>query len=525
MKTFFKTSVIFLILLAVVSCAGKQAGNILPRSTPEAEGVSSQAILTFLDSAAANTAIEFHSFMFIRHGKVIAEGWWNPFAPELEHTLYSVSKSFTSTAVGFAINENKLSLDDKLISFFPEYLPDTVSENLSNVKIRDLLSMSVGQRRESSSAETEWIKTFLETPVESEPGTTFRYSSMASYMLSAIVQKVTGEKVIDYLTPRLFIPLGIDYADWETSPEDINTGGWGLRLKIEDAAKFGLLYLQEGKWNGKQILPTNWVKEATSAKIYQNPNLTEAQRNSASDSMQGYCYQFWRVRNNSYMAMGAFGQFIIVMPDKDVVIILTAESNNMWGGLEMVWNYLYPGIMDEPLPADENKTAELNSRLASLSLPVPEKNSNEAISSLISGKTIALAENQSQIQSMSLQFNGDLCLLNMKTDTDEHALTFAAGSWQFGETNLRGPNLFASSANSQTGLPPFKIAGAYTWNGDQLELTLRYIDCVHTQKYVFRFDDNNKVLVDIISGNLPSFMQPSPDMRRLFTATIEGTIQ
>ena len=524
MKTFFKITVVYLLLLTIVSCTEKQAGNLLPRSTPEAEGVSSQAILTFLDSAAVNAETEFHSFMFIRHGKVIAEGWWNPFAPELKHTLYSTSKSFTSTVIGLAISENKLSLDDKLISFFPEYLPDTISENLSNVKIRDMLSMSVGQRRESSSTGAEWIRTFLETPVESEPGTTFRYSSMASYMLSAIVQKVTGEKVIDYLTPRLFTPLGIDYADWETSPEGINTGGWGLRLKTEDAAKLGLLYLQEGKWNGKQILPASWVKDATSVKIYQNPNLTEEQRKSASDSMQGYCYQFWRIRNNSYTALGAFGQFIIVMPEKDAVIVLTSESNNMWGGLDMVWKYLYPGINDKPLPADENKSDELKNRLASLSLPVPEKNSNEAISSLISGKTIAFAENQDQIQSMSLQFNDDLCLLNMKIDATEYALTFAAGNWQFGETKLHGPNLFASSANSQTGLPPFKIAGAYTWNGDQLELNLRYIDCVHSQKYVFRFGDNNKVLVDIISGNLPSFMQPSPDMRRLFTATIEGTI-
>ena len=218
MKIFLKITAVSILLLAIVSCTEKQAGNSLLRSTPEAEGVSSQAILTFLDAAAANTDTEFHSFMFIRHGKVIAEGWWNPFAPELKHTLYSTSKSFTSTAIGLAIGENKLSLDDKLISFFPEYLPDTVSENLSNVKIRDMLSMSVGQRRESSSSEAGWVKAFLETPVEYEPGSIYRYSSLASYMLSAIVQKVTGEKVIDYLTPRLFAPLGIEGADWETSP-------------------------------------------------------------------------------------------------------------------------------------------------------------------------------------------------------------------------------------------------------------------------------------------------------------------
>ena len=516
MKIFLKMTVVSLLLLITVSCTEKQAGNSLPRSTPEAEGVSSQAILTFLDAAAANTDTEFQSFMFIRHGKVIAEGWWDPFAPELKHTLYSTSKSFTSTAIGLAISENKISLDDKLISFFPEQLPDTISENLSNVKIRDMLSMSVGQRRESPATGTEWVKDFLSVPVEYEPGTTYRYSSLASYMLSAIVQKVTGEKVIDYLTPRLFVPLGIEGADWETSPEGINTGGWGLRLKTEDLAKFGLLYLRNGKWNGKQILSENWVKEATSFKIHQNPNLTEAQRDSVNDSMQGYCYQFWRARNNSYMANGAYGQFVLIMPEKDAIVVFTAESNDMWGELDMVWKYLYPGIMDEPLPADENKSAELKRRLASLSLPVPPKNSNEAISSLISGKTITLAENQRQIQSMSLKFNDDLCSLSLKTDENEYSLTFAAGKWQLGETNMRGPNLFTRSANNQIGLPPFKIAGAYTWNEDRsLELTLRYIDCMHHQKYIFRFDDNNTALVDIIDSNSLRLRAPS----------IEGTIQ
>lgn len=517
MKIFSRIIVVFFIFFSIVSCTEKQVENSsLPRSTPEAEGVSSQAILTFLDSAAANTATEFHSFMFIRHGKVIAEGWWNPHNADLKHTLYSTSKSFTSTAIGLAISENKISLDDKLISFFPEYLPDTVSENLSNVKIRDLLSMSTGQRRESPSAEPGWVKAFLATPVENEPGTIYRYSSMATYMLSAIVQKVTGEKVIDYLTPRLFTPLAIEGADWETSPEGINTGGWGLRLKTEDLAKFGLLYLQEGKWNGKQILPANWVQEATSVKTYQNPELTQEQRDSGNDSMQGYCYQFWRARNNSYMANGAFGQFVLVMPDKDAVVIFTAESNDMWGELDMVWKYLYPGIMDEPLPADENRVAELKNRLASLALPVPEKNSNEAITSLISGKNIMLAENQRQIQSMSLQFNNDLCLLNLKTGEAEYALTFASGNWQLGETNMHGPSIFARSANNLNGLPPFKIAGAYTWKADNsLELTLRYIDSMHSQKYIFKFDGSNKVLVDVIDSNA----------RRSNAPSIEGTIQ
>jgi len=169
---------VILLCLICISCMDKQADSSLPRSIPEAEGVSSKAIITFLDSAATGIT-EFHSFMIIRHGKVVAEGWWDPFRPDLKHTLYSASKSFTSTAVGLAVSENKLSINDKLISFFPEYLPDSVSPYLAELEIRDMLSMSTGQRRESSTMNDEWVKAYLETPVDIEPGTRYRYSSLA----------------------------------------------------------------------------------------------------------------------------------------------------------------------------------------------------------------------------------------------------------------------------------------------------------------------------------------------------------
>jgi hypothetical protein len=376
--------------------------------------------------------------------------------------------------------------------------------------------MTTGQRRESSSTADGWVKAYLETPVENEPGSKYRYSSLASFMLSAIVQKVTGEKIIDYLTPRLFDRLGIEGADWETNPEGINTGGWGLRLKTEDLAKFGQLYLQKGRWNGKKILSEEWIDEATSLKIYQNPVLSDAQRDSSNDGVQGYCYQFWRARNNSYMANGAFGQFILIMPEKDAIVVFTAESPDMWGELDMVWKYLYPGIMDDRLPEDTRSVVEMKQRLASLALPVPAKSDNEAMSSKISGKTISLAENQRQIQSMSLQFGDELCLLNIKTDTASYDLSFASGRWHLSETIMHGPNLFTRSKGNLTGLPPFKIAGSYTWNDDQsLELTLRFIDCTHTQRYSFTFSDKNKVTVDIKDSSFTWNRTPA----------IEGVIQ
>jgi len=260
--------ILFLLFWGIQSFAQKP--NSLPLSNPEAQGVVSDSITHFLD-AIGQTNHEFHSFMILRHGKIIAQGWWNPYRSDLKHTMYSVSKSFTATAVGFAITEKKLSLDDKVISFFPNDLPDTVSPYLSELKVKDLLSMSVGMQPdptgEIGSNNDNWVKAFLKTPIINEPGTKFLYNSMGTYMLSAIVQKVTGKKVFDYLKPRLFQPLGITGIDWEYSPQGINTGGWGLRLKTEDMAKFGLLFLQKGIWNGKQVVSKQWIAEASTKKL------------------------------------------------------------------------------------------------------------------------------------------------------------------------------------------------------------------------------------------------------------------
>ena len=227
--------------------------------------------------------------MLLRHGKVIAEGWWDPYKPELKHTLYSTSKSFTSTAIGFAVSENLITVEDKVVSFFPEFLPDTVSTNLADMAIRDLLTMSAGQDPDPTFSlllPTEnWMKSFLSAPVVNDPGTKFLYNSSATYMLSAIITKVTGQTVLDYLTPRLFEPLEIEGMDWEADPMGINTGGWGLRLKTEDMAKFGQLFLQKGIWNGVEVVPEKWIEEATTKKIDQAPELTEEEK-SGSDWLQ-----------------------------------------------------------------------------------------------------------------------------------------------------------------------------------------------------------------------------------------------
>jgi CubicO group peptidase (beta-lactamase class C family)/predicted glycoside hydrolase/deacetylase ChbG (UPF0249 family) len=473
----FKCTVLLLIL-----SFGVLAQPSLPRSTPEAEGVSSQAIINFLD-AAANTDHEFHSIMILRHGKVVAEGWWNPYKPDLKHTMYSVSKSFAATAVGFAVAENKLTVEDKVISFFPEATPSSISPNLEALKIKHLLSMSVGQPTDPTgpvAISENWVRTFLGTNIAFEPGTQFLYNSAATYMLSAIVQEVTGQKILDYLTPRLFQPLGITGIDWEVDGQGINTGGWGLRLKTEDMAKFGQLFLQKGMWKGKQILPGTWVEEASAMKIMQSPQATQAQKDS-SDWLQGYGYQMWRSRHNSYRGDGAYGQYILVLPQLDAVIAITSETTNMQKELNMVWKYLLPAFQDQKI-ADTKSYKKLKTRLAALALPVPINLTTKIDASVIAGKTYAIVSNDRRLKNFNLEFIDGLCRLNLMTDSVPHSIDFGYGKWVRGETTKYGPYLVAGARANRTGLAPFKTEGAYSWIHERMiELKLRYIESPHTE--------------------------------------------
>jgi CubicO group peptidase (beta-lactamase class C family) len=501
-----KFSYAFLLVIFLFSaCKKEQVTTSLPRSVPEKEGVSSQGIIDFLN-AAAKSKHEFHSFMFLRHGKVIAEGWWNPYKPELKHTLYSTSKSFTATAVGFAVSEKKLSVDDKVISFFPDALPDTLSPFLSKMKVKDLLSMSAGQDPDPTFktvvSDSNWVKSFLAIPVVHEPGTKFLYNTLATYMLSAIVQKVTGEKVIDFLKPRLFDPLAIEGMDWEVDPHGINTGGWGLRLKTEDMAKFGQLFLQKGKWNGKQVLPASWIDEATTLKIYQAPDAPQSKKDS-SDWMQGYCYQMWRCRHNCFRADGAYGQYIIIMPDQDAVIAVTAETGDMQDEINLIWEYLLPAIKTAKLTENTALSSNLKQKLSSLALPLPIAGNGSVVTSQISGKTFALGPNDRHLETMSLQFMESMCHLSMMIDSVRYNFSLGSGQWITGETTLHGPNLLLLAKAHFVGLPPSKVAGSFGWKDENtLELVLRYIESPHSETITCKFD-KNKILVDFHYSNEP----------------------
>jgi CubicO group peptidase (beta-lactamase class C family) len=502
--------VVFLMIVYsgfAVNLSAQNTGK-LPRSSPEAEGVSSAGIIDFLN-AVDTGSVELHSFMFIRHGKVIAEGWWSPFGPDYKHILYSASKTFTATAIGLAISENRLKLTDKVISFFPYSLPDSVSENMRNLTVRNMLMMSTGQDQEPRrGANDDWIKAFIEDVPAKEPGSVFKYNNTATFMLSAIVQQVTGQTVFDYLMPRIFQPLAIRGIDWDLNPQGINLGMIGLRLRTEDMAKFGQLLMQNGIWNGMQLLSKEWIKEATSFKIESNDPGNKRPKDS-NDWAQGYCYQMWRGRNNSVRLDGMAGQYVMLFPDKDAIVVLTANARNTQNELDLVHKYLFTAIKsDKALPVNPGLNSEQQKRQASLLLkPVTAAGlSKSELESKISGKEFDLGSNSNNIESVYFAFNGDDCSFAIKRDGNISMIKTGKEKWEVSGTlssSLLGTTRVASkSVDAHYKIPSMiiKVAASYSWTDmNTLELTARFMEeNLGSETIVCKFSEvNGEVNVSI----------------------------
>jgi CubicO group peptidase (beta-lactamase class C family) len=332
----------------------------LPRSTPEEQGVDPRAVLAMLD---ALDRPELHSLMVLRHGNVVAEGWAHPCAADRPHQLYSLSKTFTATAIGFAGAEGLLGLDDLVVRLLPDEAPAAPDEKLAKLTVRHLLTMSSGHDPEPDvlHGDGDWVAAFLATPLVHEPGSTFVYSTAATHVLSAIVQRVTGQPLLDYLGPRLLEPLGIVGATSEVSPTGVALGGTGISVRTEDIAAFGQLYRQDGMWQGRRLLPEGWVALASAPHI--------ASTGDSPDWQQGYGFQMWRSRHG-YRMDGAFGQFALVLPDEDVVVAITGAFADTSATLNAVWDHLLPGL-GRPLPSDREAREALTERLAGLRLDPP----------------------------------------------------------------------------------------------------------------------------------------------------------
>jgi CubicO group peptidase (beta-lactamase class C family) len=444
----------------------------LPRSTPEAEGADSRALLGFVQ-ALEKEINAVHSVMLVRHGKVVMEGWWAPYAKDDLHVLYSLSKSFSSTAVGFAVQEGLLKVHDLVLSHFPELAPEKPAENMKQMRIFDLLRMVSGHQNDinpkiKSRADGQWVRAFLETEVENKPGTHWVYNSGASYMLCALVQKVSGQSLEAFLEPRLFAPLGIRRRHWCVSPEGINLGDGGLSLCTESIAKFGLLYLQRGTYGGQRLLSEAWVDEAGARQASNGGN-------PDSNWDHGYGYQFWRNKaQGTYRADGAFGQFCFVLPQYDAVLALTSGTSDMHGVMENVWKHVLPALGERPLPANAAAHAELKQKLASLSLPVQQGSRTSARAAALSEQTYQCEPNELTLESVRLAFSAEEALIEIKDADGSHRIRCGLGQWLRGRTGLQRRISNAAAAPTQG------IAASGAWESEDV-FTAKL--CFHESPY------------------------------------------
>jgi CubicO group peptidase (beta-lactamase class C family) len=445
---------------------------VLPRSASEAQGISSAAILAFVNAIEQNNC-ELHSFMLLRHGRVVAEGWWSPYTPQRPHMLFSLSKSFASTAVGLAVAEGRLSVHDRVLSFFPDDAPAQVSENLAAMRVHDLLAMATGHAEDTTRFMFEredgnWAKGFLARPVDYTPGTQFVYNSGATYMLSAIVQKLTGMALLDYLTPRLLEPLGIEGATWESCPRGINVGGWGLKIKTDDIARFGQMYLQKGCWQERQLVPQDWVAEATARQV-------DNWRNENVDWAQGYGYQFWRCQHDAYRGDGAFGQYCVVMPDQDAVLAVTAGVSDMQAVLTLAWEHLLPAMQPGALPHDHQAQADLERRLAALALAPVQGESGSLTAARVSGNRYHFEPNDQKMEWVALTVDGSGVTISWRDELGEHNAPCGSGEWLLGSAPFRDERA-----------SPIAASGAWT-DAETYQFQIRYLETPFCGTTTLRF--------------------------------------
>lgn len=330
-----------------------------------------KSLLDFFDQIGRHE-LELNTFMLLQDGTVAAEFWREPYRRNCPQLLYSLSKSFTSIAVGIAWDRGLLNLEDKVISFFPDKLPENVSPNLEKMTIHHLLSMNAGHEDNIYAEvvkERDWVKAYLSMDVKHEPGTHYRYSTHSTYMLSAILERVTGQSLVDFLMPVLFGPLGIGRPVWETCPVGIAAGGMGLSIPTEGIARFGQMLLSKGVYDGQRIVSERYIELATTE---QSDNRAAASPNRM-DSAQGYGYQFHLCRKGAYRGDGSFGQLCFVAPKEKIVIAATSSFPSMQPLhtlLDLIYEYVFDRSPEDPSRLHQQLAVLSTSSLPAF-LPVP----------------------------------------------------------------------------------------------------------------------------------------------------------
>lgn len=463
---------IILFISALAATLAASADVRLQRATPESQGVPAEAVLHTISHILNFKDAEVHSVMVLRHGKVIGEVYPAPFGPQYAHTLYSCSKTYTAMAVGMAVSENRLRVTDRVAPYFLEELPPSITPQLADMTVEDLLTMRSGIKAQYTTLRGEcsnWVQAFLGKTVNGV-GEKFQYDSMDTYLLSAIIQKTTGQTLLRYLQARLFSPMGITSPQWELSPEGYNTGGWGLYVTPEVMAMTGQLLLDRGRWGARQLIDSTWVSQMMTVRANSN-----------------YGYQMWLGDDGeSFFAKGALGQYIIVAPRQDMVVVVTQcfEGDDK-KQRSAIYDTLLPSVSPVPLPVDEGANKKMRAALSKAALPIVKGKKASAHAKALDGKRYSLSSNRLGFKTMSFVFEGDSLSLLLTTDRDDavHTLRFGAERWCTNAVGSRPPYSI-SAVGSQNGITgPFYSAGCYAWDGYMLCLKNHYVNWVSSLEW------------------------------------------
>ncbi len=436
----------------------------LPRSTPQQQAVSAVQLDRF-ERALARCDVTLRGYVLLRNGQLVRQRFWAPYEPEDKAYVYSMTKSFTATAVGLLVDDGELTLESRVVDYFHDVVP-AGDDHWSGLRVQDLLAMASGHTTDTIDAllaarDGDWVRAFFRVAAQLTPGERFVYNSGASHVLSALVQRVAGEKLADFLQYRLFDQLGFDTVYWDDSPTGETVGGWGLMLRAEDAAKLGQLYLNGGLWNGRRILSETWVEQATRS------HSDTAKPGEAFDWTLGYGYQFWMGRHNSYRADGAYGQFCIVLPEQLAVLVLLGECGDALPVLGCVWQQL--------LPALTSTTSSL------------EKH--------IDNKEYRLEDNQKALQTLRLCFMADRCLIFLcDADGTQAQLSAGRGAW------LTTEGCFPLGRQAFVPTPTLTrrhtVSACFHWTDAQtLLVQLQYRESPHSDRLIITIDGDAVTLL------------------------------
>ena len=455
----------------------------LIRTVPEKVGVSSRVLVEMYEELKKN-ALPIHSMILMRHGKIVTNGYWYPYRKDMNHIIYSTSKSITALAVGLCIEEGRFGLEDRLVDFFPELITGPVHEFTGMRTIRHLLTMTDGQLGDPNHSidrdYCDWFKAYLNSIPRVRPGTLYGYNNAATIGLCAVIQKVTGMTMMEYLQPRLFDPLGIHdiYCEEQMG---INTGSRGIHCKTEDLAKIGQLMLQKGRWEGRQIIPEWWVAACTANHV------PVTNFSIVTDDNPGYGYQWWLYRDGAIGTKGNGGQNVIYYPKYDIVWAMTANMEDCYGShpelVHTLWPYILRSVTEDVPEEDPESYEKLLEIEKGLQFAVPEglpgRGSQEEY---LSGKKYIMARNTAQFNDFVITQTGK-------------GLEFA---FSFGED--REVWRFEAGLNHWLGVQPLTITNdagwaKYTWlNENVLQCIVLLKEQLGSYRLFFYFDKDEASL-------------------------------